>query len=768
MPLDSEESNRVQTVNLQSKPSNSMDGDDDNGSPKPMDLDVPSEDKPSEGQLRESTVNEQTRRPIHYTTLLFLPHIPFNTFKRDLVSVFSTSPYFLRLAVLDPVIMPDTKSSITDHDQIFGTIKNAIPKILLKRMGWASFASQYKDDTTNKWITVDLTAIRSKLIQHAIDCDAPSDLIDCLRLSRPIIEHLKVPHSERARNTGYLFNKLLSICPTRIRSKALVRRHLVIAAHVIYQLDKARGLWSVDCNTSGLDEGKESRKSLGDENKHSHEVLNAIDDGEEEGEEGGTTGQKEKQDKQVLILNKSSETTVHSPSYQGRVTETDKLEQSIDQEETMGEQMDDSELKDSFRQKTHQSSLDEKQLNDVSMNSNDHENKNQNRNNTNLIDPGDDLIKAANILNNIKTINPFLQGLTDFLVDEGSAEEELLLMGGMQSISFQPLTNSHASLQSSLQLQKFDISSRFYESDDSELLVALDRLILYLRIVHSVDFYAPALYMNEDLMPHPCHLMHIRPSVNEITKALAKIKGPERTTSVESVDQLFASQLKRLVRLITPLTENDCKGLGFRSVEEVVEDFIKLNTRRKKRKTDVIWVCPLSNKKFRDPIYVKKHILNKHMDKIEAIKKDNAYFFNNYLMDPARPQLPSEPRFPRKRSPSPSPSRETVRESSGQNNRANERERSVSWTQGSQRWQQYGRSRNDGGNFGGNYGRDNLHSSVPYYPRPYGRQQYSNFRMPYGGGNQRSYHNGPRMGNGYSNFNRRGFPRRSYIDLDAP
>lgn len=760
-----------------------------NDSEKSMDSDNPtiekSADPINEDHLKELIVtNEQTRRPIHYTSLLFFPHIPFNIFKRDLISVLSTCPHFLRLAILDPVIMPDTMSSITD-DQIFGRVKNPMPKILLKRMGWASFTSQYIDDVNNKWINIDLISIKSKLIGHAVDHEASSDLIECLRLSRPILDHLKVPLEERARKTGHLFDKLLTVCPARIRSKALARRHLVIAARIIHDFDKARGLWSTreyDASDNRENDNIMSADKEGGKEEHGYlrrhgEVSSIADDGEEEGEDGGgttTNEQKENSCKDTLSLqNNLSENDINHTSNQDRSMDVD---QSVENEETMEDQNTDLDLKESSHQKTHKSSSlqDSKNSSDVSMLSDDDKQ-------SDFIDPGDDLIKAANILNSIKTINPFLQGLTDYLVDEGNAEEEFLLLGGMQSISFQPssitkgtlINNSQVmNLQSSLQLQKLDITSPFYESDDSELLVVLDRLILYLRIVHSVDFYSPAFYMNEDLMPHPCRLIHIRPGLNEITKALTQIKNPEKLINSELVDHLFASQIKRLVRLITPLTENDCKSLGYRNADDVVEEFIKLNTRRKKRKADVIWVCPLSNKKFRDPIYVKKHILNKHMEKVEAAKKDNAYFFNNYLLDPARPQLPPEPRSPRRRSRSPSPSRGTARKSSHQANETSERERSNSWTKGSnnfqsQRWQQYGRNRNEGGNMGGNYGRDNINTNLPFYPRPYGRQQYSNFRIPYGGGNQRNYYNGPRTG-GYNNFNRRGYPRRSYIDLDAP
>lgn len=38
---------------------------------------------------------------------------------------------------------------------------------------------------------------------------------------------------------------------------------------------------------------------------------------------------------------------------------------------------------------------------------------------------------------------------------------------------------------------------------------------------------------------------------------------------------------------------------------------------------DIIWVCPLSDKKFRGPAFVRKHILNKHAEKVEEEKKEN-------------------------------------------------------------------------------------------------------------------------------------------------
>ena len=34
------------------------------------------------------------------------------------------------------------------------------------------------------------------------------------------------------------------------------------------------------------------------------------------------------------------------------------------------------------------------------------------------------------------------------------------------------------------------------------------------------------------------------------------------------------------------------------------------------------YLCPLSGKKFKGPEFVRKHIFNKHMDKVEAFKQE--------------------------------------------------------------------------------------------------------------------------------------------------
>lgn len=70
--------------------------------------------------------------------------------------------------------------------------------------------------------------------------------------------------------------------------------------------------------------------------------------------------------------------------------------------------------------------------------------------------------------------------------------------------------------------------------------------------------------------------------------------------------------------------------------KEEVEKFIKTNTQELAADR---WLCPLSGKKFKGPEFIRKHLFYKHMDKITEVKKEVEYF-NNYVCDPKRPQLP--------------------------------------------------------------------------------------------------------------------------------
>ncbi|VEL29522.1 unnamed protein product [Protopolystoma xenopodis] len=95
---------------------------------------------------------------------------------------------------------------------------------------------------------------------------------------------------------------------------------------------------------------------------------------------------------------------------------------------------------------------------------------------------------------------------------------------------------------------------------ESELLTALDRLILYLRIVHSFDFYAPAVYFDEQDMPHPCGLIHVRPALRTETGPAITANGRPGLTleliekAAHQVDISFPKLMILIVQLIALTT----------------------------------------------------------------------------------------------------------------------------------------------------------------------------------------------------------------------
>ncbi|CAF1205368.1 unnamed protein product [Rotaria sp. Silwood1] len=203
--------------------------------------------------------------------------------------------------------------------------------------------------------------------------------------------------------------------------------------------------------------------------------------------------------------------------------------------------------------------------------------------------------------------NPLLKNITEYLVEEDDTEEEELL-GNISKIN---QNNSNI----------FEI--------DKELTKVLDRLILYLRVVHSVDYYNGTEYTQEDSMPNRCGVIHVRGI------PLSSITQNELTNFI----QQFEIRLKALIDFHEKLDNNEALKLGAKNEENEIEKFININCQEISKDK---WSCPLSGKKFKGPEFVRKHILNKHQDKLDEVKKEVIYF-NNYLYDPKRPQLPEHP-----------------------------------------------------------------------------------------------------------------------------
>nr|CAD7392494.1 unnamed protein product [Timema cristinae] len=174
--------------------------------------------------------------------------------------------------------------------------------------------------------------------------------------------------------------------------------------------------------------------------------------------------------------------------------------------------------------------------------------------------------------------------------------------------------------------------------------MVLDKLLLYLRIVHSVDYYNHCEYPNEDEMPNRCGIMHARsiPPISKVIQFFTVTCLSNRLVSQQEISdycRMFEQKVASFLQPNTIVTDEDYSKLGYKDPDIEVEKFVQANTQELAKDK---WLCPLSGKKFKGPEFVRKHIFNKHAEKVEEVKKEVEYF-NNYLRDPKRPQLPEHP-----------------------------------------------------------------------------------------------------------------------------
>lgn len=228
------------------------------------------------------------------------------------------------------------------------------------------------------------------------------------------------------------------------------------------------------------------------------------------------------------------------------------------------------------------------------------------------IDKNDNASEAEQAAFGLSSKNPILKNITDYLIEEASAEEEELLgVSGDQEEG--QLGDGEGPIER-----------------DPTLITVLDRLILYLRIVHSVDYYNHCEYPNEDEMPNRCGIMHVR--------------GPAPTAKVTSSElqeycRNFETKMNAFLTPAVIVAIDDFDKLGAKDSEAEVEKFVQANTQELAKDK---WLCPLSGKKFKGPDFIRKHIFNKHGEKVSEVKAE-AEYFNNYLKDPKRPMLPEHP-----------------------------------------------------------------------------------------------------------------------------
>jgi hypothetical protein len=143
-------------------------------------------------------------------------------------------------------------------------------------------------------------------------------------------------------------------------------------------------------------------------------------------------------------------------------------------------------------------------------------------------------------------------------------------------------------------------------------------------------------------MPNRCGIIHARgpQPQNKITSA-----------EIQEYIKNFEAKISQFLANSSEVAEDELKKLGAKNTDSEVEKFITANSQELAKDK---WLCPLSGKKFKGPEYIRKHIMTKHAEKVEEVKNEVEYF-NNYLKDCKRPQLPEHPGNVKKETPTNSP-----------------------------------------------------------------------------------------------------------------
>lgn len=213
-----------------------------------------------------------------------------------------------------------------------------------------------------------------------------------------------------------------------------------------------------------------------------------------------------------------------------------------------------------------------------------------------------DLKNVAKLLTHFEGQDcPLLESIKDYLIEETNEEEKVL---GVDQ----------------------DDGNFFKFEENKELFKALDKVILYLRVVHSFDYYVATEYSAEDDMPQKVGPMYAR-------SIITPTPGENPREVLQEFIEAHKARIDSFVEKPT-LSDIEQKQLGARNVDEEVENFIYQHTFEKKPGEK--YICKLTKKRFTAPEFVRKHIFNRCSDKLDEVRTEVEYL-NNYIADPKRP-----------------------------------------------------------------------------------------------------------------------------------
>lgn len=169
----------------------------------------------------------------------------------------------------------------------------------------------------------------------------------------------------------------------------------------------------------------------------------------------------------------------------------------------------------------------------------------------------------------------------------------------------------------------------------------LDKLLWYLRIVHSFDYYSKSIYRQEDELTLRLGVIHVRehsPDVMMDTDDLGAIQA-----YIQKVDQEYEefgqSQVQKYVT-------KDEERYNYKSYGKVITDELTSYAQRiqkpKSTDTEEVYKCRHCTRGFQKLTDIGRHFVSKHRWAIDIIELEtdffNAYLFDSTKINPCPPE----------------------------------------------------------------------------------------------------------------------------------
>ena len=159
----------------------------------------------------------------------------------------------------------------------------------------------------------------------------------------------------------------------------------------------------------------------------------------------------------------------------------------------------------------------------------------------------------------------------------------------------------------------------------------LDKLLWYLRIVHSCDYYSKSIYKQEDELTLRLGVVHVRDDPNEISPEVGVDAIKEYLLKVtREFEEFGQSQAQKYVT-------KDEERYNYKSYGKVITDELTSYAQKiqkpKTNETEEVYKCRHCTRVFQKLSDIGRHFVSKHRWAIDSIELETD-FFNAYLFDP--------------------------------------------------------------------------------------------------------------------------------------